>query len=284
MSGLDDWTYYNYAAIPNTAPHVIPDLSPIYSGSIWNLNGNHPFLARYTTEFDCGIDTGWYYTIKDSCYDLSRLPSKKRYNITKGRKNFYVKRIDPRKYASEIAEIQEDAFEGYSDYNHIYFSKQDCINTINEGGLDSLIILGAFSRETDKLCGFYSVKIENQCIFLVQLKVFQSKEKQRINYALIDGVLTTFSDYQKKGYYFSNGCRNLNHHTNFNELLCENFGFRKAYCKLHMVYPWYVKLYVYILYLFRRYIGSIKTKHSFFYKINAVLQMEDIARKCGDMK
>lgn len=36
---IDRWKYYNHAAIPTTAPHEIPDISPITDGSIWKLGG-----------------------------------------------------------------------------------------------------------------------------------------------------------------------------------------------------------------------------------------------------
>lgn len=36
---IDGWKYYNHAAIPTTAPHEIPDISPITDGSIWKIRG-----------------------------------------------------------------------------------------------------------------------------------------------------------------------------------------------------------------------------------------------------
>lgn len=36
---IDGWKYYNHAAIPTTAPHEIPDISPITDGSIWKIGG-----------------------------------------------------------------------------------------------------------------------------------------------------------------------------------------------------------------------------------------------------
>ena len=36
---IDGWKYYNHAAIPTTAPHEIPDISPITDASIWKSGG-----------------------------------------------------------------------------------------------------------------------------------------------------------------------------------------------------------------------------------------------------
>ena len=36
---IEGWKYYNHAALPQTAPHKIPDLRPIESGDIWKTGG-----------------------------------------------------------------------------------------------------------------------------------------------------------------------------------------------------------------------------------------------------
>lgn len=36
---IDGWKYYNHAAVPTSAPHEIPDVSPITDGSIWKIGG-----------------------------------------------------------------------------------------------------------------------------------------------------------------------------------------------------------------------------------------------------
>ncbi len=36
---IDGWYYYNHAAIPTTAPHENPDISPIKDGNIWKIGG-----------------------------------------------------------------------------------------------------------------------------------------------------------------------------------------------------------------------------------------------------
>ena len=34
---IDGWKYYNYAAIPTTAPHEPVNMLPIEDGSIWKV-------------------------------------------------------------------------------------------------------------------------------------------------------------------------------------------------------------------------------------------------------
>ena len=71
----DGWKYYNHAAIPVTAPHEEVNLLPIKDGSIWKLRGR-PLLARWTTDWDCGHKTNWWYIIKDEPLDIASLKSK----------------------------------------------------------------------------------------------------------------------------------------------------------------------------------------------------------------
>ena len=69
----DGWRYYNHAAIPICASHEVPDLSPLEDRSIWNARGGAPVLARWTSDWDCGYETEWWYVIKDEPFDITAL-------------------------------------------------------------------------------------------------------------------------------------------------------------------------------------------------------------------
>lgn len=43
-----------------------------------------PYLARWTSSFDCGHETNWWYVIKDTPFDINELKKKRRYEIRKG--------------------------------------------------------------------------------------------------------------------------------------------------------------------------------------------------------
>ena len=76
----DGWIYYNRAALPTVSPKDEPDTAPVRSGEIWKTDG-HPLLARWTTEFDCGCETEWWYVVKDTPFDIGSLKAKRRYEI-----------------------------------------------------------------------------------------------------------------------------------------------------------------------------------------------------------
>ena len=99
---LEQWFYYNHAALPQTPPHIEPDTTCIETGEIWKIPGGSPLLARWTTDFDCGYETNWWYVIKESPFDISTLKAKRRYEINKGIKNFRVVEINPFEYKEDL--------------------------------------------------------------------------------------------------------------------------------------------------------------------------------------
>ena len=80
-----------------------------------------------------------------------------------------------------------------------------------------------------------------------------------------------------KGKYLTNGPRNTVHETNFNEDLCHYYGFRKAYCRLHISYNPKYKWIIKIMYPCRKIIShfrSIPIVNSLY----NILLMEQIVR------
>lgn len=98
------WKYYNHAAIPTTPLHEDPDLTPINDGAIWSIEGG-PLLARWTTDFDCGHETNWWYVIKDTPFDLSAIKANYRYKINKGCKAFDCRRINPIEHVEALYKV-----------------------------------------------------------------------------------------------------------------------------------------------------------------------------------
>ena len=150
---VDEWHYYNHAAIPSTPPHEDPDIQPVKSGEIWKMSGT-PLLARWTTEFDCGYETNWWYCIKDTPFDLSSIKSNYRYKINKEIKNFDVRVIEPKKYIQELYEVFKEAFASWPAKYRPQFTYSDAEALSQKLSVDSeMICYGAFYRETGELCG-----------------------------------------------------------------------------------------------------------------------------------
>lgn len=272
---MTNWMYYNHALIPATAPHEPAVTSDLTKKAIWKSCGGHPVLARWTTEFDCGYPTEWWYCIKDTPLDIQGLPSKKRYELNKGYRCFTVRRIDAAAYADDILSVAKAAFSAYPVHSRPVIKEEPFKNSLD--GWKDKTVFGAFYRETGILAG-YAVLTEHErhVNFEIQ-KTRPDFEKYAVNAALVRAVCEYYDTRLWAGYYINDGERNILHETAFPEYLEKYFGFRKAYCRLHMRYRKGVRLAVKALMPFR----SIFRKHGcgkIGHKINGLLTMEEICR------
>lgn len=273
-TAIDDWKYYNHAAIPTTAPHLEPSTEPIEDGSIWNIPGK-PYMARWTTEFDCGYETEWWYCIKDAPFDIMDLPSKRRYEIKKGIKKFEVAKIDPEEYKEELLAVTAAAYAAYPikyrpNIDAEQMEKRIC-------GWKNSVVFGALQRENCRLCGYAVVLLHRGYAELIVQKADPAYEKYGLNAGILYGILDEFNEKLSDGYYICDGSRNISHETKFQAYLEKYFGFRKAYCRLNLCYAKKFAPLVRILYPFRNilcHFDGIRICHY----VNSVLKMETIRR------
>lgn len=276
---IDGWNYYNHAALPTCMPHEKVNLTPIKSGEIWKLQGK-PLLARWTSDFDCGKETNWWYVIKDKPFDISQVKAKRRYEINKGNKNFDVRLICPQEYKEEIYKIHVEAFSVYPIKYRPFVNKENLFRDIDSWS-GVFLAYGAFDLTSgdNTLCGYSLLKIKSdKCISFSVQKTIPKFEKQGVNSALVYKILQDQGEFLKNGGYIFDGERNINHETKFQDYLEKYFLFRKAFCNLHRVYKPKVAFVIKLLYPFRKLLikfDNFKTLH----KINALLKMEYIYRK-----
>lgn len=272
-----EWNYYNYCMVPNVFPHEIVDDTKVKTGEIWK--GNKALLARWTSDFDCSEATSWWFFIKQDAFDLNQLKSNRRYKITKGVKNFEVRRIDPSVYAAQLHQVYTDAMTGYPPESRVEIAFSDFERTmasLSESS-DTQRIYGAFFRETGDLCGYIHIPVYESWAALSSLITNPRFEKYQINAALIYYVLEDLKDRMDGNFYISDGERNVLHKTNFHDYLEKYFLFRRAYCHLHIQYRPIIKPFVYLLYPFRKLLKKADSI-SLIHKINGVLFMEEIRR------
>ena len=112
------------------------------------------------------------------------------------------------------------------------------------------------------------------------LKTRPSAESKGINAAICYKIILDCNDDLLKGNFFiSDGARNLSHVTHFQDYLQKYFGFRKAYCRLRVVYRPLFKPIIAILFLFKNFLKKFDS-YSLFHKINAILLAEEVSRDC----
>lgn len=272
---INGWRYYNHAAIPTTLPHEHPDISPIEDGSIWKLDGS-PLLARWTTDFDCGYETNWWYIIKDTPFDISALKAKRRYEINKGVKNFEAIVIDPTNYGEELYSVQIAAFSAYPPKYRPTVDKKAFMDNVQNW--KQYIVIGAFCRESDELCGYALLRKESDnYIGFSVLKTNPRHEKNGVNAALVEAIMREFDPLLSSGGYICDGARSINHETAFQDYLEKYFGFRKAYCRLHVEYNPKLKWLMKLLFCARKLLSKLDGI-GIVHSLNSILRMEEICR------
>ena len=272
---IDGWRYYNHAAIPTTNPDEEPNLAPIKDGTIWKIDGGRPLFARWTADWDCGYETEWWYCIKDTPFDISSLKSKRRYEINKGNNNFDVEEVNAVEYAERFYEISNDAYETYPTSYKPHIENKSFVANVRKW--NDYKDYGAFSKEDGKIYGWARLGKVGQYIDFTTLKVCPQVERLGINAAIIYKILKDHEIFLKSGGYICDGARPILHKTAFQDYLEKYFDFRKAYCKLHVIYKPFIKRMICMAYPFRRLISKLD-RINVFYKLNSLLNMEEIKR------
>lgn len=273
------WRYYNGALLPSNPPHVQINTDAIDRKQFWNCvcvgGGKKPLLARWTSNWDCKQETNWWYVIKDEPFNINLLKAKRRYEINKGNKNFEIYEINPVEYKKQIYRIQEAAYSKYPEKYRPTVNRENLFEEIDKWTFYKFY--GAFNIESKQLAGYALLnRKENYISYAVQ-KVMPQYESLAINAALVNKVLIDHKEFLENDGYICDGARNILHETRFQDYLEKYFGFRKAYCKLHVQYRPIIKFLVNILFPFRKYLYNLDN-YSFIHKINGIMKMEEIVR------
>ncbi|MBU5680968.1 hypothetical protein [Blautia sp. MSJ-9] len=182
--------------------------------------------------------------------DIAVLKSKRRYEINKGKKNFEVKRINPSEYIEELYHVMICALESWPEKYRPNIQKNIFEKDIAKWERD--IVYGGFNRETNELCGFAYLKEYSRHLDFNVLRVKPEAERNGINAAMVAGILEDNRMKLEKGIYINDGSRSIRHETAFQDYLEKYFGFRKAYCKLHILYRFPLNVMVKILFPFSK--------------------------------
>lgn len=274
------WEYYNHALVPTTAPHVEPDTSWMKDRKMWRklAGGKHPMFARWTTDFDCQEETEWWCLIKDTPFDIMSLKSNRRSLITRGLKRVDVKVIVPADYAEQMAEVYIKAWKSYDESYEEESNREQITEqflALTKDNLGNSEYLGAFLKDTDVMIGYSIYDLFDDWVEYSAVKTDPEYLNTQVNAAL---VYYGLERYMKPGIkYILGGWRTLVHDTNYQDYLLKNFGFRKAYCKLHIQYRWWVKTVVFFLYPFRNFVKK-GSKNKLIYSLWCVLNQEEIYR------
>lgn len=267
---VEGWKYYNHAAIPTTPPHIVPNLSPLEDGSIWDKG---VCLVRWNSDWDCSHETEWWYCIKDTPFDIQSLKSKRRYEINKGNRNFSVKKIDPLEFKDDLYSVTLAAYSGWPEKYRPKVSKEVFFKQIE--GWSSADVFAGFDVGNGHMEGYAQLMDYGSYVEFSVLRTVPDAEKKAVNAAMVSAILEFYRDRFTGEFYISDGSRAIRHETEFQNYLEKYFCFRKAYCRLNIRYRVDFGILVQLLYPFREMITS---DSGLGCKISGILKMEKIRR------
>ena len=269
---MGKWSLNNNVWLSHYAPHEIVDTSPVFDGTLFKQGG---LVARWTESYGQENDKKWWYVIKDEPFDILSLKAKRRYEITKGLKNFEVRVIDPEIFAEQIYCVNERSLTAYPEKYRNVENKEDFITKVKQWkGVKHIVIYGAFYKETGQMCGFSMINPHEEWCAFSWLKTDPNYEKYGVNASIVFTILNDLKDKLASGYYLCDGQRNIYHETAFQNYLEKYFGFKKVYCKLKIAYAKKVKWIVKICYAFRKVLYKLD-KVGIIHKINSLLKMQE---------
>lgn len=265
------WKKYNGALIPDAPPHIAPTAEDVEAAK---KIGGYRFIT-YVTDFDCNEETPWWYIIKDTPLIPEDMTSKKRYNITRGQRLAEVRKIDCREYGAQMYCCFIKAQERYEAFQNDV-TEEAFLKGLQE---DTAEYYGVFFRETNALVAYARAVVHSNSVEWTVSKYDPEYLKYKVSAALVYQLV---HDYINEGHhkYISGGQRAIRHKTNVQETLEHDYQFRKAYCRLHIIYSPRMKVIVTLLYPFRKCVEKMEGKNVFLNNVSSVLKMEEIRRVC----
>jgi len=169
-------------------------------------------LARYTTDFDCGYETEWWWLIKDDPMDIGKLKAKRRNNITRGLKNCEIRKISPKVYAEQIYFVYIAAFQNYKKAGKASSKESFITQCLNHEKDSHIEYYGAFLKDNGELVGYSLNYVFEDWVDLSTLKFSPEYLSEQVSAALIYVMLYDYLNTQYKK------CeRSIRHVTNFQD-------------------------------------------------------------------
>ncbi len=273
------WTMYNGALIPDAPPHI--EIKLTRNQARYLLRKSKAYFLRWSSDFDCGFETEWWYLVRDKGIDLNEFESKRRREIQKGLRNCMVKKVDAAFLAQNGYEVYSSAFASYDTFLKPAGEEEFISRMMSRKDNPIFDFWAGFDKTDGQLIGYFMNRLgEDFCLYSAA-KFKPDSLHLGVHHALV---------YQMTNYYLSEmglkyvctGARSISHKTNAQEFLIKKLHYRKAYCRLNIIYRPIIGILAKSLYPFRNIISKIDTNVT--NKITVLLRQEKIRRSFSDKK
>lgn len=231
------------------------------------------YAVRNVYDFDTKDKTEFWYLIKDGFGGFEELTSKMRNKVRRGFNDCDIKMIAKEELLHKGYDVYCAAMEHYR-VKAVASPKKEFEEIINSCDKEEWDFWGVYLKGSETLIAFAMNSVtEDMCGYRIMKAIPQYQQQHRPYYGLIYEMNRYYLE-EKKKKYVSDGARSITNHSNVQSFLTEDFHFRRAYCHLQVIYPFWMKLIIKILYPFRKIIP--------FRKVTALLNMEWMARNSAE--
>ena len=261
------WYRYQGVLLPKTPPHQEISLTDKEAKKLLKLD--KAFFVRYTNEWDRKSGNFWYI-IKDEKENLDKYSSNTRSKIRRGLKRCKVEKVTKEYIAEYAYNVYRKAFDRYKTFLKPTSKENFSKNILDSENID---YWGVFID--DRIVAYSQNIIQDNSVNYSVIKFDPEFLKYYISYALFFEMNKYYIN-EQNFLYVNDGARSLSHETNIQEFLISKFKFRKAYCRLNIVYRKDIKLLTNILFPFRKILYKID--NNICNKLSVLLKQEEIRR------
>lgn len=217
-------------------------------------------------------ETSFWYVIKDSFGGIEELPTKVRNMVRKSLNTYEIAKLtDKNDFRNFGFDIYVSAQESYKikctvitneEFKNLATGFINNPHIVKNKGTNEIVALAITTIHNDNYCEYNTLKAKESAL--------------RNNTYPYYGLIYEMNRYylQERNFkYVNDGARSITNHSNIHPFLIEKFKFRKAYCDIELIYQWWLKPIIKILYPFRNIIPCAK--------IQSFLNIEAMAR--GEM-
>lgn len=226
-------------------------------------------LLRYISHFDNPDFTEFWYIIKDKFIPIEEFSKNTRNQVKKGLNNCEVRKVTGDFFRLNCYEIYKSSI---LSYNQTPISKEEFEATSYVNEERDLWVV--FAKDSNIPIGYSSNKIMEDSCNYAYIKFHTDYLSLYPSYALHYEMDKYYLEDNKVNY-VNVGARSLFHETGVQDFLIRKFKYRKAFCKLNVVYSPWLGFTIKLLSPFRELINRIPSKR--LGKVRAILKQHKIA-------
>lgn len=182
-----------------------------------------------------------------------------------------MEKIEPSEWVDDLWRVFNEAIVRYENYE-IPFDRDGFVGEWVESGKD----FWAGFDNNGRMIGFAVFNLRDEWVDYQVAKYSAQYLKLRVSDAINATALNYYLNECGKRY-VSDGEHSILHKTNVQIYLMEHFGYRRAYCRLHVQYKKALGMLIKTLYPIRKTLKRLDDKN-LVHQLNALLMMEEIVR------